>query len=219
MKLGEFEDEGTYQIDLIVTLFAILLVMLLVNASAFAPADATPSRFEMRPTAYDRDAFALRSYDPRYRTKALWLVRGGGVAEIDMAFLARRLAEVPSGLVFWDTIDGVDVKIGPDGNDTLDGFDLQLIFVDRRPMAPGRVFRWAVSDPSAEERDSIAAEAAGPVLVYGTFADYGLVLALESAFRRQRRPVEVFVLGEGDEVFNFGRGREDFGLDAVLRPY
>jgi hypothetical protein len=220
VRISDFEDEGTYQIDLIVTLFAILLVFLLVNVSVFALSQATPSRFELVRSPSEEEPFMLRSFDPRYRTRLFWIVRNGQIAELDTAALARRLAMQHADSRLLDTIDGMDVKLVPDDGNTADGFDLQLLPVDASPMHPGAIWRWVEPiDEEAVTLARLAASAAGPVLIYAWHTDRVLAFALDKEFRRQRRPIEVFVLAPGEVDFRFGRDRRHFGLEAVLRPF
>jgi hypothetical protein len=220
MRLSQFEDEGTYQIDLIVTLFAILLVFLLINVSALALSEATPSRFEMRAAPTEKEPFMLRSFDVRYRTRAFWVVREGQIAELDTGSLARLWVENSSGLAVSETVDAVDLRMTQDGGNTVDGFDVQLLFFGEAPMVPGRLWRW-VEKPSLDEATlaRLAAAASGAVLIYSWHQDRMLAFALEREFRRQRRPVDLFVLPPDEKDFRIGRDRRHFGLEAVLRPF
>lgn len=220
MRLSEFEDEETYQIDLIVTLFSILLVLLLVNVSAFAVREATPSRFEINAVPTQDEPFMLRSFDIRYRTRVVWVVRNGHVAELDTGSLARLWVEKASGLRISETIEAVDLKMSPDAGDTADGFDVQLLFVDDAPPRPGRLWRW-VEAVTLERTDlaKVTGTIGGPVLIYSWHKDRELAFALEAEFRKQRRPVDVFVLAADEMDLRIGRDRRHFGLNAILRPF
>jgi len=101
--------DDSYQIDAVVSLFAVLLVMLLTLTAATA-ASTNDVKTNYRPTDSAAPELTLKSLQVPYRLRQLWLLEEDGrLRHVDLAAISRRLEYDPAGGRQEFTIDGVDI--------------------------------------------------------------------------------------------------------------
>lgn len=217
MRISDFEDDGTYQVDLILTLFAVLLVLLLVFVTELARSGSQYTGLEYRTQEGADRPFMLSSLDVTYRAKRLWILKGGRAGEIDLPSLARLYANA-AGPRFQEIVDDTAITIEPDDEGSLDGFFVQLVFP--REVRQSKVIRRVVEiDSSTFIPTLLEGDPASPTLVYVWPEEIARAAALEAAFRGERRALELFFLTSGSTAFTLRRMRTLFEFEHVLRTY
>lgn len=103
--------DDSYQVDVIVALFAILIV-LLVSLAAGTASDNSDAVTNYRPTDAETAPTTLRALQVPYRLRELWLVDADGLMRrIDSVALARAVREGSTGFDFQSIENGIDAQI------------------------------------------------------------------------------------------------------------
>jgi hypothetical protein len=115
-----------YQVDVVVALFAILLVLLLTGLARVQSEPVRESRSEYRPKDVRSQAFQLRSMAPTYPYRTVWIAKDDMLTRIDLrAVAARYLAS--GALQYEEWLPPVDLMVKPIDT-VLDAFRMHLAF-------------------------------------------------------------------------------------------
>ena len=210
----ESEDvDESYQVDAVVSLFAIMLIVLLTLVVATATA-TNVTVTEYRIAEEKTEDVKLRSLFIPYRVRQYWtLTSDGELLRVDTAERIGRLPEASRGAALSETIDGVDIEFEADPVSP-GGFVLRFDIFDR---AAGD---WAVADAlSVNDAAALAAWAAvdaGTVLFVANDARDWLPVVSEAA-SGGARTVRFRIPREGSRYFSIVRSRSAFRMENIYR--
>lgn len=208
------QNDDTYQLDVVVSLFAVMLVILVALAAAASVADTT-IRIDYETAEPGEDRFVLASIQTPYEFAALWAADGEGLFEIDrgavIAGLEGQSSEAPPGM----SGPGADAWVDAYPDDPL-GWRLRVNLYDRPAAAwlRGREIAW----DDAEALAAWGAEEGGIVLFVWASAHEHLP-ALSRVLRQSMRPHRLHVFSDDVATLNIDYNRANFAYDKVLRPY
>ena len=103
--------DGSYQVDVMVTLFAVLLVVLVLTLTATSVSEGERSLWDYRVPDEKSEPFGLRTAAAPYRFRSVWIFREGEALMLDTAALADVVAAAGPTQNFIPAPPGVDVKI------------------------------------------------------------------------------------------------------------
>mgnify|MGYP003700850339 CR=1 FL=1 len=181
-------EDDSYQVDAVISLFAIMLVILLTLTAAAARSDNdTPSDYRRAERA--ETPFILRSIQAPFLTRTYWRADAAGLARIDLAAVVDRLepAGEPSASL---AAPGLDITFDRNAVEP-GGFRLSLLFHD-----PGAA-AWAFAEPiDWDERERLAAWARDRRSAFLFVAPSAAVRlpALDAATRRGAKPFGLALL-------------------------
>ncbi|SMX41949.1 hypothetical protein [Maliponia aquimaris] len=210
------EADDSYQLDAVVSLFAMILVILVTTAAASA---IGTTRFAYRsedPQTAPVQPESLAAPFPRLET---WILRQGALMRLDYDAAARLLAEniARDPMAATDPATGIDLTLIPSPTEP-GAFDTFEVLLPPGPIpAPGGVIA-AIVDPA--DGDAVAAWARGAqparIAVFGSGVTD--LPALSAAAEAAGRPVTVLFL-TGNQKFAERRTSASFGFRGVLRSY
>ena len=208
------QSDETYQLDVVVSLFAIMLVILIALAAAASVADST-IRVQYETAEPGEDRFMLASIQTPYSFAGLWAADGDGLYEIDRGAVIDALSsqspDAPPGM----SGPGADAWIDSFPDDPL-GWRLRLNLYDRPAAGWLRAREIGWDDTAA--LDAWAAEEGGIVLFVWK-SGHGRLPLLSKLLRRSMRPHRLVPLTDDAATLNIDYNRANFAYDKVLRPY
>ncbi|WP_133511117.1 hypothetical protein [Candidatus Thiosymbion oneisti] len=116
-----------YQVDVVVALFAILLILLLISVARIKSEPIRDSRSEYRPSDDPTTGFQLRSMAPTYPYRSIWVAKDGLLTRIDLRAIAERYAS-SDGRKYREILLPVELTVEPD-EDAVDAFALAIDFL------------------------------------------------------------------------------------------
>lgn len=208
------DTDDSYQVDAVVSLFAVLLVMLIVLAAAIAATEGT-SRLDYQILDPDGDEMALRSIEVPYKNVSIWVLGGTKIARIDLAAIAKARAAT-----------------GGQGPSIQRMGDLRVDFTSRaETLGTWRLALYGFGPSSQSEaltdwidisdQDALSLWAAGEgrVLVYVTVAGRLALPTINASLRVGRRPFRLSLLSEIDSPIIYARRSEGFAYEKTFRAY
>lgn len=171
MSVGEQQpksmhaDSGSlsdaYQVDVVVALFAILLVLLLTSTARLQSEPVRDTLMDYRPDDPSAALFQLRSMAPTYPYRSLWVAKDDRLTRIDLRAIAERY-EAAADLEYEEWLPPADLRVAP-GDTGLDAFRLDIAFSGTGIPEPLVAQHLALDDPAT----AAAIGALGPgALIY-----------------------------------------------------
>lgn len=210
------DADDSYQLDAVVSLFAMILVILVTTAAASAIGTTRfVYRSEDTPTAPVQPE-SLAAPFPRLET---WILRRGALMRLDYDAAARLLAAGidRSSMGATDPVTRIDLALIPSPTEP-GAFETFEVVLPPDPIpAPGGVIS-VIVDP--EDADAVAAWArdASPVRLHVFRSGVADLPGISAAAEAAGRPVTV-VFMIGDQKFSERRTSESFTFRGVLRSY
>lgn len=198
-----------YQVDVVVALFAVLLILLLTAAVPLRTEPSQDSRQQYRPQDSPGAPMLLRALAPTYPYRSIWIVRNGQLTELDLVSVARVYLE---GLP--DLTPAV-LTVTPDPGGTLDGFVLRLQLADTDLPAALTARRLRVDDPAAA---GVLAGVGAGLLLYVWPGELARLQPLLAQLR-EREVCHQLALEVPDETVKLARIHQRFAGEQVLRCY
>jgi hypothetical protein len=215
--MTEEDDTGTTQVDLVLSLLAVMLVLILAVIPVVKLSLGAQRVPEYRPSDPERQPFMLVSLDPLARYQNLWVVWHGTLGRIATgAIAAAVLTTNPSEEYRIQKEQAiVTVRRLPAA---LDSFEFEVDFIDQ--VLPEWLVEFRTSLRQADEITSAAETVKNaPGLLFVRSAEVASVAPLLSKLRLAHVPHRVILLEEGDEVIRIYRTPGSFGLLAIMRPF
>ena len=210
------EADDSYQLDAVVSLFAMILVILVTTAAATA-VGTTEFRYRSveAPTAPVQPE-SLAAPFPRLET---WILRHGALMRLDYDAAARLLAAAdardPMGAT--DPETGIDLTLSP-GPLEAGAFEIFEVVLPADPVAEARGVIAEIVDTADPDRVADWARAVQPARINVFASGVGDLPALAAAAEQAGRPVTVVFL-TGNRKFSERRTSASFGFRGVLRSY
>lgn len=215
-RKAEPEADDSYQLDAVVSLFAMILVILVTTAAASAIGTTRFSyRSEDPPTAPVQPE-SLAAPFPRLET---WILREGALMRLDYDAAARLLAAGVgrTPIAATDPATGIDLTLVPAAGE-LGAFEVFEVLLPAAPLpAPGGVIA-EILDPSDPERVAAWAKGTTPARINVFASGVAALPALAAAAEAAGRPLTVEFL-TGNQKFAERRTAASFGFRGVLRSY
>jgi len=207
----------SYQVDVVVSLFAIMLVVLITLTAATAVSEnevTTEYRVQDPPTA----RIALRSIQVPYRLRELWVLGADGfLGRLDRAASLAAFDRMPApGTAARTTIgQATDLDLATDGAE-LGSFQMAWRFADPRDAAPIIAERVDWRDDAA-----LAAWAARPggVVIFARRDAHDALPRVDQALRAGGRGHDILVLRRALSKMVYQRYRSNFSGETVLRAH
>ncbi len=208
------EEDAMYQLDVVVSLFAIMLVILVALASAASVAE-TRYTVEYETAEPEAPPFVLSSIQTPYRFFEIWAADGEGLFRIDRAAVVRELAKEPAGRAPGISGPGADAWMESFPDSPLEWrFRLNLHDRPETGWLQARHIAW--DDEAA--LDDWATEEAGAVIFVWESAR-GRLPALSARLRTAMRPHRIVPFTSDTATLTITYARSNFAYDKVLRPY
>jgi hypothetical protein len=150
-----------YQVDVVVALFAILLILLLTGVARIKSEPARDSRIEYRPSDVPTAPFQLRSLAPTYPYQAIWVAKEGELIRLDLRAVAERYL-AGSAAEHWEWLPPVDLSVAPAGDEP-GSYRLNVAFSGDGFPPELAATRVALTDPDAAAA-AVTAAAAGALI-------------------------------------------------------
>ena len=211
------QGDDSYQVDAIVALFAIMLLIVVVKASAIA-AGTVPLRYE----TVDEPSvpFSLSSIATPYNALERWVLLEDGLVLLDPAAAIDLLAATPKpeagtcAREATDGVSGVDLCLK-----LLDGGGYSLEYFLHDTIASGAVIAEILDPRDSEAIGQWASRAAPARLVVGRPA-LPLLPALSAAAAEVGKPWSFAFIRKGNgRLFRFQRDAASFAGRGALRVY
>ncbi|WP_323768906.1 hypothetical protein [Antarctobacter sp.] len=210
------EPDDSYQLDAVVSLFAMILVILVTTAAATV---SGTTRFQYRTQDAETAPIQLASLAAPFPRLENWILRRGELLRIDYDAAARQLAAAPPRLPLGatDPQSGIIMAFNPDPTAT-GAFELFEMVLPADPIVgTGGVIAERIDpeDPEALQ-DWAVRDAPARVLAFASGVVHlpGLTVAAEAA----GRPLTVRFL-DGNAKFSERKTRDSFAFRGVLRSY
>jgi hypothetical protein len=208
------EQDEMYQLDVVVSVFAIMLVILVALAAAGATAEGQ-SRLHYRPVEAGENVFMLRSVQVPYSDREIWAAGKDTLFRIDLAEIVKGLAQVRLVKPLAFSRDGADISLEevPDG---LAAWRLSILISDRDSA------KWLKRRTiSFADDDTLAAWAAerSSVIVFVWRDGYPRLSRLSELLRAQLRPYTLVLLADETSSITISYRRANFAYDKILRVY
>jgi len=208
------DTDETYQLDVVVSLFAIMLVVLIALAAAASVADST-IRVQYETAEPGGDRFMLASIQTPYSFAGLWAADGDGVFEIDRAAVIDGLAGQSPGAPPGMSGPGADAWIDSFPDDPL-GWRLRINVHDR--PAAGWIRAREIAWDDTEALTAWAGEE-GAIVLFVWKSGHPHLPLLSRLLRGSMRPHRLVPLTDDTATLNIDYTRANFAYDKVLRPY
>lgn len=210
------EDAGddTYQLDVVVSLFAILLVILVALAAARSAAESRVL-VTWEAAAEGEPRFMPRSIQTPYGFHEVWGADAAGLFEIDRRAAVRAMADQSPDAPAGHSGPGADIFLDTFPDDPL-GWRLRVNLHDRAAAGwiKARSIAWddeaALAAWSAEER---------PVVVVVWASGHAHLPLLSRLLRRDMRPHRIEPFTDDVALVSIDYARANFAHAKVLRPY
>lgn len=213
-RRSDYTDE-TYQVDVVVSLFAILLVLLVVLASATAVLEGD-GRLDYRTADEAGEQFSLSSIQSPITVRQSWIADGDWLFRIDLTAVAQAIAEHPmSGRT---EIEDATVRVGSPhiGSDAPGSWRLDLSFL---PGAPeGKFVAEAIRIESVDDYAAWAKQGR-PVFLYVGPGARSALPVIEAGFRSSHRAFRIRHTFENRAPIRLSRIRGNFEHEKILRMY
>lgn len=209
------EADDSYQLDAVVSLFAILLVILVTTAAATAIGSTRFDYSSDDPETAAVQPASLAAPFPRLET---WLLRDEGLIRIDYdAATALLSAETAAEtLSATDRVSGTDVFLTL--AEDIGAFEAFKLNLPIDPItAPGGIIAGVIS-PDDDAALAEWARRRTPVRIAVFVSGRPHLAGLVAAAERAGRPATVHFL-EGNTLYQERKTRESFGFRGVLRSY
>lgn len=210
------EPDDSYQLDAVVSLFAMILVILVTTAAATITGT---TRFQYKTQEPDTAAIQPASLAAPFPRLENWILRRGELLRIDYDAAARQLAAAPQRLPLGatDPQSGIIMAFDPDPTAT-GAFELFEMVLPADPITgTGGVIAQRINPTDLDAvQDWAGRDAPARVLAFASGVAHlpGLTLAAETA----GRPLTVQFL-DGNAKFSERKTRESFAFRGVLRSY
>lgn len=208
--------DDSYQLDAVVSLFAMILVILVTTAAATTTGTTL---FQYRTQEAETAPIQPASLGAPFPRLESWIVRRGQVLRVDYDAVARLLADAPQRVPLGatDPVTGIDLAFGPDP-EAVGGFTFFDMILPNGPVVKtGGVIAQVIDpdDPAAQQAWA-AGKRPARLLVFASGVAHLPVLI--SAAETAGRPVTVRFL-EGNAKFSERKTRDSFAFRGVLRSY
>ena len=211
-RAGAADD--TYQLDVIVSLFAIMLVILVALTSARGVLDAS-SHLEYRTEAPSESVFMQRSIQIPYGAREIWVVGAQQMFRLDRTEIVRRVQNSRIGTNLSVRDDTVFVRISALSS-TEPTWTLSV------HLGEGNAANWIRSElielKDSEALQEFASRRTRVLLVVRPNGVESLG-ELSSHLRRTRRPHIFVPRSEMDTPITLSYRRRSFAYDKILRAY
>lgn len=214
-KLRPRDTDETYQVDVVVSLFAILLVLLVVLASATAVLEGN-GRLQYRTAEEEGDQFSLASIQSPISVRQSWVADGDWLFRVDLTAVALALAAEPvSGRT---EIEDSIVQIGSPQveSDAPGSWRLDLSFLPGPPE--GKFIAEAIRIESDDDYAAWAARSE-PVFLYVGPAARNALPMIELGLRLSHRAFSIRHTFEDRAPIRLSRIRGNFEHEKILRMY
>ncbi|MEM8827274.1 MAG: hypothetical protein AAGD40_10205 [Pseudomonadota bacterium] len=198
--------------DVVVCLFAIMLVVLIALTAATAVSESV-SDLEYQTAEPEADAFMLRSIQAPYRNRDLWIVGADDMIRIDKTAISRRAADLPPRPNLAVRGPGAVVDIERLGGTS---WKMSITLTDRAEADWLIAERIELTDQTALE--AWAAEQT-PVVVALLKDGHGQAAPLSDLMRGTLKPHEIFVYTMDNPQIIASYHRGNFAHERILRVY
>lgn len=209
------EADDSYQLDAVVSLFAMMLVILVTTAAATAIGTTRFDYTSSDPDTAPIQPASLAAPFPRLET---WLLRAEGLIRIDYDAATALLAAAPPGdlLGATDGATGIDLSLAPSPD--IGAFTEFKLNLPEGPITQTSALIAQVIAPDDIEAITAWATRDTPVRMSVFVSGRAHLPALVAAAEQAGRPVTVR-FEEGNRIYRERKVRESFGFRGVLRSY
>lgn len=207
--------DESYQVDAIVSLFAVLLVLLLTLAAASSQS-AEPVQTRYKPNDQTGEVLSLRSLQVPFKFREFWSL---GEEEIliryDMEAIIDRLQGEIGTSRTETTIDGVDINFEWFETE-LGGYRIELNIFD---LNAGQ---WAVLDSvNARDNEALAEWAAAdlPAVIYVTDDAIEIAAEVDASMRKGNRRGQVLIPRRSALMAQIERRAGSYSMERVYRAH
>lgn len=207
------EADESYQVDAIVSLFAIMLVLLLamVTATSSSTNDERTAYLPQDPVG---EIMSLRSLQVPYRLRELWILQDNGLMmHINTTAIAEQFEGVAPGPGPERTLDGVDFSFEP--HQTQPGSYRMKIAIWDTDLAG-----WAtlgIVDTRDPEALTAWAGSSQSTLVFVTNQAKALIAPVAQALQTGKRRGRLFVPRSDTRYVTLVRAADRFSLEGIYR--
>jgi hypothetical protein len=211
-------DEELYQVDVIVAMFAIMLVLLLVSEAAVNNAPNDKSLHTYKPRDPETASFVLRSIQSPYIHRDIWLLRNDRLVRLDLPAISKKY--LASTALNWEaTINedkytkGSDIDFSAGSKPTAFRFKLTP-FTDELPQS---IVKETI--PITTFAGNFDLEKFKSALIYVWYDQMHYLPGLRAMFDTKAIPHKFAILGKDNSAILLKRGTAEFALERVLRAY
>lgn len=208
------EGDDTYQLDVVVSLFAIMLVILVALAAASSAADSRVL-ITYRTADSGDDRFVPASIQTPYAFNEVWAADADGLFEIDRGAVVSAMRDQAPGAPAGITGEGADADLLTFPDDPL-GWRLRLNLHDR-PAAGWLRARDIGWDDTAALQEWAAED--GGVVVFVWLSGHERLPLLSQLLRTTMRPHRLYPFSDDVATLVIEYNRANFAYDKVLRAY
>jgi len=221
-RRGENEDEGAYQVDLVVAFFSILLILLVISSTRFITELKEPSLLEYENDEEKSEPFMLRSFAPLYPYRDIWIIKDSLISLVDFGSIAveyrdKRTMSVKRAELKLKKYNGnVELTVVP-SESQLDGYRLDLGIIG--PKVPDVLMQQAFDAKNSAAVLKTLRERARGALIYVWHSDQNHAQRLTPQLREAGLPHKIVYLREDDNTIRLQIDRASFSYDNILRAY
>lgn len=213
-RFNDAQSDDSYQVDAIVSLFAVLLVILVVLAAAVARTDGK-SKLDYRSLDPTGDEITLRSLEIPPRPLDLWVLDSNELMQIDLNKIATLRAKSSRPGPSIQSMGDIRVDFSL-RSQALGAWRVALYGVASSVQSDAISTRFDPNDPAAL---TAWADQEGRALIYVTTAGRPVLPAFDAALRRKNRPVRLSLLLEPDSPIIYSRTPGNFAYEKTFRAY
>ncbi|MGP6086005.1 hypothetical protein [Antarctobacter jejuensis] len=212
---SETDADDSYQLDAVVSLFAMMLVILVTTAAATAIGTTRFDYTSSDPETAPIQPASLAAPFPRLET---WLLRAEGLIRIDYDAATALLAAAPvsDALGATDPATGIDLFLTPSPD--IGAFTEFRLNLPEVPITENGGLIAQVIAPDDGAAITAWAQQETPARIAAFVSGRPYLPALVAAAEEAGRPVTV-IFREGNRLYEERKIRESFGFRGVLRSY
>ena len=209
-------DEEMYQVDLILAMFAILLILLVASEAALNQAPEEKSLFTYRPKDVQTKYFILKSLQSPYTYRKLWIMKSNKINELNLKEIAE-LYLASKTIDYSDTIKDergmADVEFK--ARDGLTSYYFKLRYVTEE--LPAKLIKRTIYLKNPDK--GFTGEIFKDSLIYVWYDQRKLLPWLRKKLTPKSVPHSIYLLGKDQKYISINRNPSIFSLEKVLRAY
>jgi hypothetical protein len=209
-----YEDEGAYQVDLVVAFFVTLLILFMMYSVQLVSQPSEPSQITYRAEDPPSTPFSLKSFSPLYPFRDVWVVKNGAANLIDfqkIAYVYLREDELEV-----DTFAGkVGIAVEPHSIQ-IDAYSISIYLSD------GTVPNWMAKNrllvDETEKLYKIFKENKRGAFVFLWENAKDSIQPLTTKLRNEGIPHEIKMMSDGKNTIRMRINGSRFNGRSILRP-